>query len=104
MNCEYNDVEDILANFVEYYEDDQDWTFSIIVINTSVISWKQMGIGIYQGFNDSGLRKFKVSIGNSKMIWINVVKAIHAYPNYANVYKNATRDKEGLLLPASEMT
>ena len=106
MHCEYNVVENDLENFIEYHEDDQDWTFAIIAIDTTIISWKAMGIGIYEGCYKSGLNKFKFFPGNSKMILINVAEAINVYPklsNYSIVHENAKRDQEWLLLPASEM-
>lgn len=61
--------------------------------------------GIYQGTYQPILQKFEIYPGIAKVLLIDVRKAIQAYPshpNYPKVYANSLRDKEWLLLPATE--
>jgi hypothetical protein len=106
LNCDYNQVEERLCNFIPYYEDRCDWTFAIITIDTTRIRWRTVSQGIQQGFYEPSLRKFQMYPGYAKIILIDVVTAINNYPshpNYDKILSNAVRDKEWLLLPASEM-
>ena len=106
LDCEYDQVANKSENYIEYYEDGHDWTFAIIAIDTQSINWIEIGTGIYYGSYKPGLTKFKTFPGNSKMILIDIAKAIQVHKqnsSFAKVLTNAIRDKEWLLLPASEM-
>ena len=64
-----------------------------------------MSKGVYCGIYEPQLRKFQMFPGFYKVILINVREAISAqpqHPNFTKVLSNATRDKEWLILPATE--
>lgn len=104
MGCEYNEVDQCLENYEECYDNRGDWTFAVIRIRTTNISWETYAEGIYHGYYEPGLIKFISFPGRAYVFLIDVKKAIRAFPNhpnYSNVLANATRDKEWLLLPAA---
>lgn len=106
MGCEYDEVEQKVDSYIEYYEDGFEWTFAVISIDTRCIHWSEISTCIYYGTYQPTLRKFEIYPGIAKVLLVDIRKAIQAYhshPNYPTVYANAVRDKEWLLLPATEM-
>jgi hypothetical protein len=106
LHCELEEVDQMLENYVEYYEQEQHWNFALITISTEGINWSPIANGIYHGAYEPGLVKFKNYPGIHKVILINVGEAITSYkdiPGFTTVQANALRDKEWLLLPATEI-
>jgi hypothetical protein len=106
LGCEYEEAEDQMMRCIEHDEDEINWDFAIIAVDTRTIIWNQIGDGIYKVIYEPGLLKFKEYPGHAKVILIDVVRAMNNYqshPNYAKILENANRDKEWLLLPASKM-
>lgn len=104
MDCEPDEVESRLENFIADYGDEKNWSFAVITIDTTTITWNKMGRGLYYGSYVPGLKKFVTFPGQANVILIDVREALQAYPGYSNYEKvmlNAVRDKEWLLLPAT---
>jgi hypothetical protein len=106
LDCTNEEVNKELENFTEYYQQGADWSFALITIDTSFINWKKIGAGIYHGTYEPSLLKFANYPGVAKVILINVVKAIkenNQHLGHPHVLSNAVRDKEWLVLPATEI-
>jgi len=106
LHCEYDEVDTLIEDYNEYYQSGPDWDFAIIGIDTRRITWKLLAAGIYEGTYQPQLLEFKMFPGIYKVILINVQEAIKHLPSLTNfiaVNANATKDKEWLLLPATEM-
>ena len=82
----------------------EDWDFAVIEIDTSIADWSEIGPGVYLGKYEPTLNAFKRLLEPFKCILIDVVNAMksqHDMPNIDQVLKNARRDQEWLLLPAT---
>jgi len=106
LHCELDQVSDLIDEYQEYYENEKDWNFAIIEIDPGKISWKETELGIYEGFHEPSLLKFKEFPGVCSLMLIDVVTTAGRYPHFSNhkqVMTNALRDKEWLLLPTSKV-
>jgi len=106
LDCEYNEVDSLLNNYEEYYEEGNNWDFAVFSFNSEQIEWNTLDSGIYKGQFESSLLKFNLFPGVFKVILINVKEAIQSYTSlsgYNEIMAKAVKDKEWLLLPATEM-
>ena len=106
LGCDLTRTSDLFELYRDYYEDDKEWDFAIIEIAPQKIEWKEISRGIYEGSHYPTLRKFEKYPGYFKMLLIDVRNAIPkgcCLHNAKQIIENANRDKEWLLLPATEM-
>lgn len=82
----------------------EDWDFAVIEIDTHVADWSEIGPGVYLGKYEPNLATFKRFSDSFKCILIDVVNALKGQNDMENldqILKNARRDMEWLLLPAT---
>ncbi len=99
LSCELHDVESRLSDYSEYLESDREWDFVILKLDTQLITWRQIGNGIYEGF----FKAFKNNQVN-RVICLDVFKVLIGQPSYQVSLNLASCDKEWLILPASPVT
>ncbi len=82
----------------------EDWDFAVIEIDTSIADWSEIGQGVYLGSYEPYFHTFKRFSDSFRCILIDVVNAMkgqHDVENVDQILKNARRDQEWLLLPAT---
>jgi hypothetical protein len=104
LDCNEENLDELINNSKEYYDNEKDWDFTIIKLNLGLVKWKQVSNGIYEGNYPTQLINFKKYSDNYRVILIDVAEAISKLENpaaYKVILDNACRDKEWLLLPAT---
>lgn len=96
-------TEDLVQQQAEYQEDISDFGFAIITLHSDKVNWDEIEPGVFEGFYTPSLTKFTMLTEAYRIILIDVVKVFTLSNNakYAASLKNALRDNEWLVLPAT---
>jgi len=90
-------------HFSEYFNSDKNWDFALLELNRTIINWKIIQPGLYEGLYTPKLVKFSRLNIDYRILLFNVEQILNAENSllYHQSIENARRDKEWLLLPAT---
>ncbi|GET20668.1 hypothetical protein [Prolixibacter denitrificans] len=100
LHCELDKVVRNFMDYQEYFENDKDWDFALIALDTDKMSLVQVGQGVYEGFYSPSLKEFEFQL-KYRIVLIDVVRCLDNQKGYEEAKKNSERDREWLVLPAT---
>lgn len=107
LHGQIGNTEALFESYVEYYENDKDWKFAVMELDTSSIKISMLETGVYEGLYKPSLTKFSQSDNLYRILLIDVASFLAASAeadNYVYSIENAERDEEWLVLPATYVT
>jgi hypothetical protein len=100
MHCGISEVDKEIERCIEYFENDNNWEFVIITIDTQKINWHFLEDGVYEGLYKPSLAEF-ANLVNYRIALIDVAQVLQNTDDYKDSLENALRDEEWLILPAT---
>jgi hypothetical protein len=100
LHCEIEEIDNKMPPYNEYCENDNDWDFVIITIDTNKINWSPINNGVYHGSYLSS-RALNTSI-NNEIILMDVKKILKDYDGHETSKINSDRDEEWLIWPSNK--
>lgn len=106
IHCTLDRVDEELAEYLDYYNDDEKWDFAMLEIDTSRLNINNLSVGVYEGFFKPNLRAFWKDTGLYRIIIIDVKTVLSNAKDgndYSSAIQKATDDEEWLIFPATLM-
>lgn len=102
--CPIDQVDEELAEYLDYYNDDDKWEFALLEIDTSRLDVNKLSVGVYEAFYKPNLKVFAKDKDLYKIVIIDVKTVLSNAKDgndYSVAIQKATDDEEWLIFPAT---